>query len=112
MQSRRRVSCGPETVEGWLLRGPDRVARVHSRFDLYRESIIATTFGGSEELPDSWLVRENGRMKILQGGSDLQDIEQLVLELDSGERWRVQVDRNWINGAISWEIGYLGSEPR
>jgi len=109
MRYKRKYRIEKVTVQGELLRGEARIAGVRCTFNDVRESIIAESLGGGgpEELPDLLHDFRNGYMEILEGGSDLDMIEDLVLALSSGERWLVQVSRNEIFGRVGWEIRYL-----
>ena len=110
MQSKReyRIERHAVTVQGELLRREAPIARVRCTFDDVQESIIAESLSSSEKLSDPRHDYRNGNMEILEGGSDLDMIEDLVLALPSRERWRVKVSKNDIFGRVDWEIEYLG----
>ena len=104
MQSKRESRI-VKTIQGELLRGEYRIAKVDCTFEYVQEFIPSELPDGSVELLGDYGI---GSMQILEGGSDLGMIEDLVLEESSGKRWNVKVSMNQTGGRVSWEIQILG----
>lgn len=108
MHSNKKYRTVKIAVEGDLFRGDVRMAKIRCTFDDVQEFIVVDSLGGGpEELPDPLHDFRNGHMEIVEGGGDLEIIEDLVLALSSGERWRVRVEKNEIFGKVDWEVHYL-----